>query len=303
VTTIDAVTQKSYEDALQAFYAGQYGQTIELLSHLVQRHPNWASAWLVLGDAYWRKGHAIQAQQAMQRAVELDPDEETGARVWLARARGEVGLPPLPSAYVRNLFDQYACHFEEHLIGELSYRAPRIMREALLAEFPQRRFRQVIDLGCGTGLSGQLFIDLCDALTGIDLSANMLKKAEEKNIYRQLIQGEIATVLMALPAADADLIIAADVLVYLGDLTACFVAAQRVLAWNGLFLFTIEESCATDEPYQLGEHMRYTHRLDYITSLSKAQGWSLEFTQACSTRNDKQQAVFNQVICLRKVSA
>ena len=52
-------------------------------------------------------------------------------------------------------------------------------------------FKKTIDLGCGTGISGSAFKEYTDYIVGVDISNEMISIARKKNIYDELILGEI----------------------------------------------------------------------------------------------------------------
>ena len=62
---------------------------------------------------------------------------------------------------------------DRHLTETLGYQTPTHLR-ALYGDQPIQR---MLDLGCGTGLSGQAFADIATHITGVDLSPNMLARA------------------------------------------------------------------------------------------------------------------------------
>ena len=100
----------------------------------------------------------------------------------------------------------------------------------------------ILDLGCGTGLSGEAFSDMADAIDGIDLSPAMIAKARARGtLSRTASSRDIETALDARFPSRYDLILAADTLVYLGDLEACCVGAAQSWLPGGTFLFTVEK--------------------------------------------------------------
>ncbi|WP_163460173.1 class I SAM-dependent DNA methyltransferase, partial [Escherichia coli] len=91
---------------------------------------------------------------------------------------------------------------------------------------------------------------------GMDLSEAMLQKAEEKHVYDRLFKGDVNE--LDYPAGSADLIIAADVFVYVGDLDRAFARLVHALGPNGLFAFSVETH-ADDGELILQSSLRYTH--------------------------------------------
>ena len=148
--------------------------------------------------------------------------------------------PPtqLPPGSISGLFDRYAEQFDQHLVEKLDYHVPEMIVEAVAgAERPE--FLDILDLGCGTGLCGPLLRPMARTLVGVDASPEMTRKARARLVYDQLEIGDIVDVLKKSPIA-FDLLVAADVLVYLGDLTPFFEAAVSALRPGGMLIFSVE---------------------------------------------------------------
>ncbi|KAF8067393.1 MER3 [Scenedesmus sp. PABB004] len=100
------------------------------------------------------------------------------------------------------------------------------------------------DLGCGTGLMGPLLRPHCSGrLCGVDLSSGMVERAQQRGCYNDLAVAELLSWLRQQHAAGVqlfDLLVAADVFVYIGDLSPVFTAAADVAADGALFAFSTE---------------------------------------------------------------
>lgn len=101
-------------------------------------------------------------------------------------------------ADVRQLYDDWASSYEAE-VAEYGYATPGRCAAAL-AEFTTDKTAAILDFGCGTGLSG-LALKLAGfiIIDGIDLSADMLKQAAQKNLYRSLSRIEPDTALLNTP--------------------------------------------------------------------------------------------------------
>ena len=215
----------------------------------------------LLGHALSNLGRHEEATAAYCEAGRLAPEDPYVRH--LVRAAG--GLPSdrrAPAAYVETLFDGYAERFEQHLIG-LGYRVPGLMRAQLLG---RGELGPVLDLGCGTGLIGVVLSDLaCHPLVGVDLSGRMLAAAGEKQIYDELIQADIETVLGD-PRRCWRTVLAADVLCYFGALEAVLGAVAARLEIGGRLLFSVEVLCDGDgaSDWLLRGQGRYAHTRDYV---------------------------------------
>ena len=153
---------------------------------------------------------------------------------FLAGVGGAAAPPTAPPGYVEGLFDDYSAEFDAHLVGVLGYKGHTLLVENLPE--PERRFASALDLGCGTGLCGPLLAPRTDRLIGIDLAAGMLERARALGVYDRLERAEVVAWLEA-TAERFDLIVSADVLVYIGDLDRLFAGARRALAPSGVFGF------------------------------------------------------------------
>jgi predicted TPR repeat methyltransferase len=228
-------------------------------------------------------GQAEAAAQLYREVLALDPQDRHGAALGLALL-GE-GAPPdrAPDAYVRTLFDQYAGRFDQELVGRLGYSGPARIGEALDKVLGTAGAMRVLDLGCGTGLAGPVLKPRASRLDGVDLSPRMLDQAAARGLYDDLTEGELVSVMITRPKA-YDLIVAADVLVYLGDLAPVFRAAGACLVGGGRFCFTVERAEGTG--FALGAHARYAHARPYLEDLARECGFSVRLLEDISTRRE-----------------
>ena len=190
-----------------------------------------------------------------------------------------------PKEYVENLFDDYAERFDDSLIKQLEYKLPFLMKELILKLDPVRKtFEKVIDLGCGTGLTGKELRDIGNNLTGIDISRNMVAKAEERQVYDRLIVGDIVNILSS-SKEKYDLFIALDVFIYIGELTKIFKTVRNCCNKNAMFIFSIESQL--DDGYSLLKTGRYSHSESYIFN-SASDGFKLIESHEVNLRKEKE---------------
>ena len=171
------------------------------------------------------------------------------------------------------MFDSFAAHFDHRLVDDLNYRIPQILCERIVEMCGPRKLR-VLDLGCGTGLCGTHLGNACSLLVGVDVSPAMLARAAEQQRYDKLIEQDIVEYLAGAAAAAFDVVLAADVFVYIGDLAEVFTQAARVLDAGGVFAFSIER--ADDEcDFRLQPNGRYVQSASYIERIAAASGLAL----------------------------
>ncbi|TFY98305.1 methyltransferase domain-containing protein [Ramlibacter humi] len=253
-----------------------------------------AAAWTLRGTLEREAGRREAAASSFRRALETGADASL-VNYYLAGVSGADAPAAPPRGYVEQLFDSYADGFEQHLAGALQYRGPEI----LVAGLSRDRYGAALDLGCGTGLAAPLLRPLCERLTGVDLSANMVQRARAGGLYDEVRQGEAVEVLSSMPAASLDLVLAADVFIYVGALEAVFAQAARVLRPGGEFSFSVEQA---DEPhaFELRMSLRYAHSERYIRTLAGQCGFELHAVQRHPLRIDQGQPVAGLFAWLRR---
>jgi predicted TPR repeat methyltransferase len=211
-------------------------------------------------------------------------------------------LSAMPPAYVRALFDQYAPKFEAALVDDLGYRGPSLLFKAVLSVRAAIRkpafFKRAIDLGCGTGLAATAFAKEVDEFIGIDLSPRMIERARLTGLYAELEVAEMVHGLRDRPDASANLILAADAMVYLSDLAPLLQESKRVLVGGGLLAFTVETH--DGDGVILGEGLRYAHGVGYVRSAIEAAGLSLSRLENLSARNEDNAPVPGLVVVATK---
>ena len=208
----------------------------------------------------------------------------------------------MPPAYVRALFDQYAPKFETALVDDLGYRGPALLFKAVLAARLAVRkpafFKRAIDLGCGTGLAATAFAKEVDHFIGIDLSPRMIERARATRLYAELEVADMVQGLRDRPEASADLVLAADAMVYQSDLAALLREVKRVLASGGLLAFTVETHGG--DGVILGEGLRYAHGAGFVRASIADAGLTLSGCEDLSARNEDNTPVPGLVVVAAK---
>ena len=235
--------------------------------------PHYAEARRAMALAYCLLGQRDRAVQVCEEWIKDDP-KSVVARHTLAACSGENVPPRASNEYVQRVFDSFASSFEAKL-ARLEYRAPSLVADALAATgVAPDRTREVLDVGCGTGLCGPLLAPYARNLVGVDLSGGMLNHAAEKRIYDDLIQVELTAYLQQLPAGSFDVIVSADTLVYFGGLEDVINASAQALRPGGVVIFTVEEATEPSgaDSYAIQPHGRFTHGARYVERLLAEAG-------------------------------
>ncbi|MBT9385721.1 methyltransferase domain-containing protein [Pseudooceanicola sp. CBS1P-1] len=269
----------SYAEML--VHIGDLGAAIEVFAGTMDLVPGWAAGWFRLGELLEGAGAVEEACAAWDKAVIADPADPLGAGLKRDLLRRVPVTDTMPSAFVELLFDQYAHRFETSLVDKLAYRGPALIADALTRAGVGYASR-VLDLGCGTGLAGVVLRERSGWLGGYDISENMLAEAAEKGIYDLLEKRDLST--LELGAERYDLIVAADVFIYLGALERILGWCADALAPGGTLTFTVELG---EAPVELRESRRFAHSRAYVEGLLADAGFALVQIEDCVLRQDR----------------
>jgi len=283
----DLMADRRFEFARDLQLKGDLPAAADLLLQAIELAPDFTSAWFTLAGIREELREHDAAVAAYQNAQASDPGDRHGAGLRLMRL-GAKPVSGMPQAYVQTLFDQYAPRFEASLVGDLGYRGPALLFKAVLsarsAAGKPALFRRAIDLGCGTGLAAAAFARTVDRFIGVDLSPRMIERARTTSLYAEL---EVADMLQGLRArrdASADLILAADAMVYVADLPPLLAETHRVLVSGGLLAFTAETHGG--EGVVIGQGLRYAHSAAYVRDAVDGAGLKLALLENLSARNE-----------------
>ena len=153
----------------------------------------------------------------------------------------------------------------------------------------KRRFAAALDLGCGTGLCGSLVRPVAQWLEGVDLSGNMVSQARARGVYDRVEQADVVEHL-AKATRRYDLVLAADVFIYVGALGDVFTGAARVMEPGGVFCFSVE-AAGEQEDFALRPSLRYVHSERHVRRLAAAHGFAVESMARQPIREDQQRPI------------
>lgn len=309
----DLLADRRYAYAEACLAEGDPDAAAEMASQALDLAPGYAPAWFLLGRAretrFGQSGDESDRQAALaafERALALDPADALGSRLHqVALANGDA-LAAMSPAYIRALFDGYAPRFERHLVDELGYCGPALIVAALdavltsHASCASQHFPNVLDLGCGTGLMGRALAGRIGHLAGCDLSPAMLALAGRTGLYQRLVEADLVTFLAGEPDASADLILAADVFIYLGDLAPTLSGMARAMRPGGFAAFTVQSPQAGETGVVLGADGRYAHADAYLTAAVQRAGLSIIEMRPAAIRRQRRVDVPGRVLILHK---
>ncbi|MFW5836658.1 MAG: tetratricopeptide repeat protein [Desulfovibrionaceae bacterium] len=198
---------------------------------------NDAEAGLLAGRILQELDRGPEAITRYRQVLEIDP-ECARARLALAGLEGSL-CPAGPLEHIRRIFDDNADTYDQQLLQSLEYRGHLLLAEDLAAVLGEQRGLSVLDAGCGSGLLGPLLAPRASRMVGVDLSERMLELARRRGCYHELAQNDVLR-FAANGAERFDVLAAADLLCYLGDLGPVLAGLARCLAPGGLLAATLE---------------------------------------------------------------
>ncbi len=240
-------------------------------THAAELAPDEPLMWCRLGELAHIVGRRAEAREAYERYFERHPEDAEVEHILVA-LRDDAPPARASDQFIEQLYSRFASFYDTNMCDELEYRAPRRLFEVVSPTLAGRDQLDVLDLGCGTGLNGELLRAHARRLIGIDLSPQMIERAQERAVYDELHQAEITAWLEGC-AARYDLIAACDTLIYFGDLRQVVLPAARRLSANGTIAFTVERG--DNAPFQLGDSGRFTHHPDHLRAVAAETGLSV----------------------------
>jgi predicted TPR repeat methyltransferase len=317
--------------------SGREEEAIGAFIRAFQLKPDLASACVKIGRAFFSRGLTDPALFWLRRAMEIDSSNEAGMvtlavaeaqsgcrdrvasllKAWVSADPGNPIRCHLAAAimaeavpirasdeYVTTLFDSYADKFDESL-AKLHYRGPQLVADALAdLELHPDQQRDVLDLGCGTGMVGEVLRPFARRLVGVDLSPNMLRKSADRGLYNELCRSEIVSFMQSRPL-EFDLIAGSDLLTYVGDLDEFGPAAAGALRPEGWLIVVLEsfEALTSEKGYRLNRSGRYSHQLQYVKQCLLKAGFVVEAVSDLPMRNDLGRPLPSLTVAARKTSS
>jgi len=269
-----------------------HADSIWFFEKVIDKNPDHAPALNNLGYLYHMERAVDKAIATYRKLIALDHNA-TMATHMLAALTGTT-TATAPDSYIRLVFDSFSEHYDESLVDKLGYTTPAQLREMIDGK-DSRHFPLTLDMGCGTGLSGEAFEGLTEKLIGLDLSPKMLEVAGKKRLYDSLHETDICSFLRENKLL-FDLFIAADVFVYIGDLKEIFSLVRKRAVEGAIFLFSTE---LADQGFCLKPMGRYGHAEAYIRGLAEECGFTVIKVRAANIRKEKEEWIAGNLYMLQ----
>jgi len=272
-------------------------QAIEAYTTATKLDNDYAKAFANLGYLYNETGDTENCTKACLSAKQLAPDDPQIKH--MISALGVEEAPDIADQqYIKNLYDGYAQTYDTHLTVTLKSQTPQLIYQATkqFTDLSQQD-KTILDLGCGTGICGELFSANANTLTGVDLSDKMIEAAQKKNIYNDLYVADISEFLVD-KENQYDIIYSSDVLIYIGNLLELFKQVKTALKEGGVFTFSTESTDDTQDDFILDSTGRYKHNHEYITRIAGESLLKILSSKETALRQQKNKDVIGRIYVL-----
>ena len=259
-----------------------------------QLAPERANYWRHLGELSHIVGRRETARDSYQQYLRLQPDDAE-IRHLLVSLTDDPTPARVPDECIKHLYERFSVYYESNMCEELSYQGPQRLMEVIRHQIGDRRELSVLDLGCGTGLAGEVLRPFASRMVGVDLSEEMLSRARKRNIYDELAQGEI-TAWLNQSDWTFDLIVACDTFIYFGDLQQTIGPSKQRLNPGGSIAFSVEQS--STPPYQLTDSGRYKHHIEHIRETAAKNRMQFACHREAFLRMEYGEEVHAHYVCL-----
>jgi len=287
-----------YQLAHSYLHIGNLAKAGKYFSLLAEKHPLDEAINHNLAVIHLRNKDKLQARIYFNKAMKINPDNQT-ARYMLSALDSKKVKEANPK-YVRDLFDQYADFYDTHMCKVLDYKVPAMLRQLIAESISSHQSTlNTLDLGCGTGLAGIYFRDLAKFLVGVDISSKMIEKAKQLGAYDSLVVANIQKYIPGETKEYFDLIIAADVFVYIGDLSSILHLASKALKQGGKLVFNIEK--LEDGDYYLQDNGRFSHTKEYLQQVLVQHSFKIEKVREHTVQRVKKMLTSIACILISKI--
>jgi predicted TPR repeat methyltransferase len=249
---------------------GHLGEATVHLETVLTSSPNHINSLKNLAAIYLRQEQTDKAISLFEQLKKLN-ENDNASDYMLSALKQNKQYQKSPTEYIINLFDNYAIQYDNHLLKHLNYHVPEEISDYLKKHITTNNAVS-LDLGCGTGLMADILKPYSKILWGVDLAPKMIEASQKKGCYDKLFEQEVDSFLKE-QTLMFDIIIAADLFPYYGNLSQIMLLIKQHLNRDGLFIFNTEINQKSD--YQLQNNARFCHHIDYIKSLSESYNLEL----------------------------
>jgi len=289
-----------YDEDIQNLLSEALDNSIKCFAKAYEIDNDFQEAAAALARSYLRASEVEKAKEYFKKAFDLKSNDEESK--FFLEVLSNLNPSIMPISLIEEFFDQVAENYEDYSEEILKYRVPSIVAPIifkLYKKYFENRDPYILDLGCGAGIFAKELAkkQFNCLLTGVDISFNMLKVTQSKNLYNSLIQ---ANVIDYLKSAEEKFhfIIALDLFIYIGNLDNIIAEIDRILFRDGIFIFTIEHEEQND--FAIDATMRYRHSKQYIGKLLAKNDMQILEEKNMFIRQEKEKKIYGSLYVVKK---
>jgi len=273
-------------------------RAVTMLENLVRSEPESDAAWELLRHCHVLECNTDRVIETSRQWLAARPDNPS-AQYLLKSVDGEDIPDRACSRFVAESFDRIASLYDT-VQASLGYQGPVSIGEVLEKMLDGSKPKlDVLDTGCGTGLVSPFLRTQARQLTGIDLSKGMLDQASHTGNYDRLECCDIVDHFAA--STDSyDLIVAADVFCYFGDLEKLFPLALASLRPGGQMLFSLDPGQLDPDTWFIQPNGRYGHSPAYIVRVMGELGFPDGVMRRVKWRQENGKDFFALLIAIKR---
>ena len=306
---VNNLTETNYELAMDMARQGRVSDAIFRFRMTLWLDPNHEPSMYNLACMYQHRGENQKALALLTRIVKAHPNHTNAiyriATLDPSLLKAEVRPTTVPPIQVLEYFDAIAFNYDAERQAQ-GYRLPALLHQLLYPMLQSDVARHdMLDIGCGTGLCGHTFAETFSNVIGCDLSPNMLELAYRRTdrlgvkIYNKLVQQDIRHFLAPADAPNFDVIMAMDVLPYIGDLALLAEQLSRAVRTGGVVALSFDVYPAADGYGVMPATGYFGHTVNYVTQSLQARGFETVRTGEVEAASGR----FVQLCFFRKTDA
>jgi ubiquinone/menaquinone biosynthesis C-methylase UbiE len=173
-----------------------------------------------------------------------------------------------------DLYDKMASNYDKLVFTDKDYIAYKKIPKWIIQSLKLKNRTEILDLGCGTGLSSLELFKKGYFVTGIDISSKMVEEAKKLPFNKLYCQSLEEPLLFPSETFDAAQIL--GVMEFIQDPAKLFSEVYRVLKTDGLFGITIPKKLSKnlEETLQI-----FTYTQDEIECVFKKSNFSVKTSE------------------------
>jgi predicted TPR repeat methyltransferase len=249
----------------------KFAETISLVDQALLIEKSSSQLYYFNALANYRTGNIEKAKHFLDKSKACFPNYSSINTLAKSIELSELEQSDSHHLNIKYKFDRSPTEYDEGR-SQANYDTPTLIFNEV-SRLKQGNFNRILDLGCGTGLSGGLFRKESKYLCGVDLSSEMMELALQRNIYDELIEMDILNYLNTCQPKSFDVIIASSVFIYFGKLDQLFLKIEKILNDDGVLCFdlNLDEYSDNFSIFTLNG-MQFKHGKNYVHDCAHEAG-------------------------------